>query len=166
MFPGKLLARQILSTCWSSILDVLSTLLSGKCVIGVTNSFAIMLGTEVAKEETLRKRDALCKCLDGLQTAAKLCCTLGMYIQGGIRLGLSCLAFSSLHFNDYDNNIILFNVWPMLEALNIELLNKNEMKSLLYLIQNSTNLTLVYFLCCLSRNIGLIIKEYQLVKHD
>jgi len=54
----------------------------------------------------------------------------------------------------------------MLEALNIELLIKNEMKSLLYLIQNSTNLTLVYFLCCLSHNIGLIIKGYQLVKHD
>ncbi|XP_060566710.1 brefeldin A-inhibited guanine nucleotide-exchange protein 3-like isoform X2 [Ruditapes philippinarum] len=37
-----------------------------------------MIGTEGAKEESLRKREALCKCLEGLQTAAKLCCSLGL----------------------------------------------------------------------------------------
>ncbi|XP_052810306.1 brefeldin A-inhibited guanine nucleotide-exchange protein 3-like isoform X2 [Mya arenaria] len=75
---GKLLAGQILSTCWESILDILANLLSGRSVIGVTNSFAVMIGMEGAKEEALKKRDALCKCLDGLQIAAKLCCTLGL----------------------------------------------------------------------------------------
>ncbi|XP_053390612.1 brefeldin A-inhibited guanine nucleotide-exchange protein 3-like, partial [Mercenaria mercenaria] len=75
---GKLLASEILSTCWDGILDVLSVLLNGKSAIGVTNTFAIMIGTEGAKEESLRKREALCKCLDGLQTAAKLCCSLGL----------------------------------------------------------------------------------------
>ncbi|KAH3736125.1 hypothetical protein DPMN_042687 [Dreissena polymorpha] len=75
---GKLIANQILQACWDSILDILTTVLSGKSVIGATNMLAIMIGTDGAKEETLRRRDALCKCLDGLQIAAKLCCSLGL----------------------------------------------------------------------------------------
>ena len=76
---GKLLARQILTSCWDPVLDVLATCLSSRSVIGVTNSFAVMIGTEGAKEEAHRKKEALCKCLDGLQIAAKLCCSLGRF---------------------------------------------------------------------------------------
>ena len=62
------------------MLDVLSVLLTGRGVGGVTNALAIIIGTDGAKEEGLRKREALCKCLDGLQKAAKLCCSLGKSI--------------------------------------------------------------------------------------
>ena len=38
-----------------------------------------MIRMEGAKEESMRARDAMCKCLDGLQKAAKLCCLLGKF---------------------------------------------------------------------------------------
>jgi len=36
-----------------------------------------MLGTEGAKEESFRAREAICMSLEGLQKAARLCCMLG-----------------------------------------------------------------------------------------
>ena len=38
-----------------------------------------MIRMEGAKEESMRARDAMCKCLEGLQKAAKLCCLLGKF---------------------------------------------------------------------------------------
>ena len=76
---GKLLSKQILSTCWTGILDVLSVLLNGKSNCGITSSLAVMIRMEGAKEESMRARDAMCKCLEGLQKAAKLCCLLGKF---------------------------------------------------------------------------------------
>ena len=75
--PGKLLSRQILFVCWEGVLDVLSVLLNGKSNCGITSSLAVMIRMEGAKEESMRAREAMCKCLDGLQKAAKLCCLLG-----------------------------------------------------------------------------------------
>ncbi|CAE1139032.1 unnamed protein product [Acanthosepion pharaonis] len=75
---GKKISKQILSTCWEGVLDVLSVLLNGKSSCGITSSLALMLGTEGAKEETMKAREAVCHSLDGLQKAAKLCCILGL----------------------------------------------------------------------------------------
>lgn len=72
-------ARRVLSRCWDGILDVLSVLLNGKSSCGITSSLGLLLGTEGAKEESLRAREAICTSLNGLQKAARLCCTLGMY---------------------------------------------------------------------------------------
>ena len=78
-FVGKMFARRVLSRCWDGILDVLSVLLNGKSSCGITSSLGLLLGTEGAKEESLRAREAICTSLNGLQKAARLCCTLGMY---------------------------------------------------------------------------------------
>ncbi|KAL8575366.1 hypothetical protein ACOMHN_048659 [Nucella lapillus] len=75
---GQTLARIILSTCWEAILDVVSVLLDGKSSCGITFSLGLLLGTEGAREETQRGRDAICLSLTGLQTASKLCCKLGL----------------------------------------------------------------------------------------
>ena len=72
-------ARRVFSRCWDGILDVLSVLLNGKSSCGITSSLGLLLGTEGAKEESLRAREAICTSLNGLQKAARLCCTLGMY---------------------------------------------------------------------------------------
>jgi len=78
-FSGKRFSRRILSRCWDSILDVLSVLLNGKNSCGITSSIALMLGTEGAKEESFRAREAICMSLEGLQKAARLCCLLGKF---------------------------------------------------------------------------------------
>ena len=69
--------KRILTECWDGILDVLSVLLDGKSSCGISSSLALMLGTEGAKEESMRARDAICMSLDGLQKAARLACSLG-----------------------------------------------------------------------------------------
>ena len=74
---GQTLSRCILSSCWEVILDVLSVLLDGKSSCGITFSLGLLLGTEGAREETQRGRDAICLSLSGLQTASRLCCMLG-----------------------------------------------------------------------------------------
>lgn len=74
---GKLLSKQILWSCWEGILDVLSVLLNGKSNCGITSSLAVMMRMDGAKEESMRAREAMCKSLDGLQKAARLCCLLG-----------------------------------------------------------------------------------------
>lgn len=78
-FPsqGKMFARRVLSKCWDGILDVLSVLLNGKSSCGISSSLGLLLGTEGAKEESLRAQEAICTSLNGLQKAARLCCTLG-----------------------------------------------------------------------------------------
>ena len=78
-FAGKKFSRRVLSKCWEGVLDVLSVLLNGKNSCGITSSLALLLGTEGAKEESHRAREAICMSLDGLQKAARLCCTLGIY---------------------------------------------------------------------------------------
>ncbi|XP_069142688.1 brefeldin A-inhibited guanine nucleotide-exchange protein 3-like isoform X2 [Argopecten irradians] len=75
---GKRFSKRVLSRCWEGVLDVLSVLLNGKSSCGITSSLALMLGTEGAKEESLRAREAICMSLDGLQKAARLCCALGL----------------------------------------------------------------------------------------
>uniref|UniRef100_K1PG55 Brefeldin A-inhibited guanine nucleotide-exchange protein 3 n=1 Tax=Magallana gigas TaxID=29159 RepID=K1PG55_MAGGI len=73
---GKMFARRVLSKCWDGILDVLSVLLNGKSSCGISSSLGLLLGTEGAKEESLRAQEAICTSLNGLQKAARLCCTL------------------------------------------------------------------------------------------
>ncbi|XP_033740095.1 brefeldin A-inhibited guanine nucleotide-exchange protein 3-like isoform X2 [Pecten maximus] len=75
---GKRFSKRVLSRCWEGVLDVLSVLLNGKSSCGITSSLGLMLGTEGAKEESLRAREAICMSLDGLQKAARLCCALGL----------------------------------------------------------------------------------------
>ena len=77
--PGMKLGRHLLSACWDSVLDVLSVLLNGKSSCGINVSLGLMLGTEGAKEESIKARDAICLSLTGLQSAANLCCNLGMF---------------------------------------------------------------------------------------
>ena len=87
---GQTLSRCILSSCWEVILDVLSVLLDGKSSCGITFSLGLLLGTEGAREETQRGRDAICLSLSGLQTASRLCCMLGELEQG---TALPCTAW-------------------------------------------------------------------------
>ncbi|XP_041353818.1 brefeldin A-inhibited guanine nucleotide-exchange protein 3-like isoform X2 [Gigantopelta aegis] len=75
---GKKLSRHLLSACWYGVLDVLSVLLNGKSSCGINVSLGLMLGTEGAKEESIKARDAICLSLTGLQKAANLCCILGL----------------------------------------------------------------------------------------
>ncbi|ESO87248.1 hypothetical protein LOTGIDRAFT_229359 [Lottia gigantea] len=75
---GKKLSKLILYVCYDDILDVLSVLLTGKSSCGSSSSLALLLGTEGAKEESMRARNAICLSLDGLRKAAKLCCMLGL----------------------------------------------------------------------------------------
>lgn len=69
---GRKFSRRVLTGCWSGILEVLSVLLNGKNAVGVSSSLGLMLGTEGAKEEHKRARDAIANSLEGLQKAARL----------------------------------------------------------------------------------------------
>ncbi|PVD28400.1 hypothetical protein C0Q70_10987 [Pomacea canaliculata] len=80
---GKLVAQCILRTCWDGLLDVLSVLLNGKSSCGISFSLGLLLGMEGAKEETQRARDAICLSLNGLQTASRLSCVLGLQSKCG-----------------------------------------------------------------------------------
>jgi len=71
-----LLGRQILMTCWDSMLDVLSVLISGRSACGITSSLSLMFN---AKEESRKARQAICTSLEGLQTATRLSSNLGWY---------------------------------------------------------------------------------------
>ncbi|KAK3098836.1 hypothetical protein FSP39_023524 [Pinctada imbricata] len=75
---GKKFSRRVLSKLWDGVLDVLSVLLNGQSSCGITSSLALLLGTEGAREESHRAREAICMSLNGLQKAARLCCTLGL----------------------------------------------------------------------------------------
>lgn len=68
------LGRRILTTCWDGILDVLSVLISGRSMCGITGSLALMFN---AKEESRKARQAICTSLEGLQTALRLSSVLG-----------------------------------------------------------------------------------------
>ncbi|KAL5009933.1 hypothetical protein ScPMuIL_012238 [Solemya velum] len=98
---GKKLSKRILSLCWDGVLDVLSVLLNGKNSCGITSSLALLLGIEGAKEESMRAKDAICMSLDGLQKAARLCCTLGLQKRCGSVFSqlanTSCVMMDSLH---------------------------------------------------------------------
>ncbi|XP_035687404.1 brefeldin A-inhibited guanine nucleotide-exchange protein 3-like isoform X3 [Branchiostoma floridae] len=73
---GQKLVHNILLTCWDSMVDVMAVPLSAKNSAGISN-IALILGTEGAKEQNLKDRDAICMSLDGLRKAARLSCTLG-----------------------------------------------------------------------------------------
>ncbi|KAI8520628.1 hypothetical protein Bbelb_003820 [Branchiostoma belcheri] len=74
---GQKLVHNILLTCWDSMVDVMAVPLSAKNSAGISN-IALILGTEGAKEQNLKDRDAICMSLDGLRKAARLSCTLGV----------------------------------------------------------------------------------------
>ena len=42
---------------------------------------AMMLGNDGIKDTAFRERDMICLSLDGFRRAARLCCTLGKFIQ-------------------------------------------------------------------------------------
>lgn len=71
---GKELSTRLLHTCWDSILDVLSVLVTGKGSSGISMSISLLFN---AKEETRKAREAICTSLEGLQRAAYLACILG-----------------------------------------------------------------------------------------
>ena len=76
--------QDILLTIWKQLLAVLAVPLSMRNLSGI-GSIALMLGTEGAKEQNIRDRDALCLSLEALRKAAALSCTLGKqtdYLQG------------------------------------------------------------------------------------
>jgi hypothetical protein len=76
--PGVKLSRRVLSCCWDSMLTVLSAGLGDlRGQLGVTSSLALLLGSEVAREEHRRARDSIVASLDGLQKAACLSNILG-----------------------------------------------------------------------------------------
>lgn len=84
MLAGMKFARHVLTGCWDLMLEVLSVLLNGTNSCGVaSSSLGILLGTDGAREEHRRAREAVAHCLDGLQGAAKLCNVLGLQTKCG-----------------------------------------------------------------------------------
>ena len=79
-FLGRKFSRRILTCCWETVLEVLSVLLNGTNSCGISSTIGFLLGTEGAKEEHRRTKDAIAESLDGLQIAAKLCNTLGKIV--------------------------------------------------------------------------------------
>ncbi|XP_054716947.1 brefeldin A-inhibited guanine nucleotide-exchange protein 3-like [Uloborus diversus] len=75
---GRKFSRRILTCCWDTMLEVLSVLLNGTNSCGISSTIGFLLGTEGAKEEHRRTKDAIAENLDGLQRAAKLCNILGL----------------------------------------------------------------------------------------
>ncbi|GFR02809.1 brefeldin A-inhibited guanine nucleotide-exchange protein 3, partial [Trichonephila clavata] len=75
---GRKFSRRILTCCWETVLEVLSVLLNGTNSCGISSTVGFLLGTEGAKEEHRRTKDAIAESLDGLQRAAKLCNNLGL----------------------------------------------------------------------------------------
>ncbi|XP_064488715.1 brefeldin A-inhibited guanine nucleotide-exchange protein 3-like isoform X2 [Ornithodoros turicata] len=94
MAAGMKFSRRVLTACWDTMLEVLSVLLNGTNSCGVSSSLGFLLGTDSAKEEHRRARDAVADSLDGLQRAAKLCNTLGLQSRCGaifaLLAGASC----------------------------------------------------------------------------
>ncbi|XP_070569100.1 brefeldin A-inhibited guanine nucleotide-exchange protein 3-like isoform X2 [Ptychodera flava] len=74
---GIKFAKMTLVTIWDQVLEVLSVPLATKNIT-VVGSIAFLLGTEGAKEQNSRDRDAIMMSLDGLRKAARLSCTLGV----------------------------------------------------------------------------------------
>ncbi|GFX32652.1 brefeldin A-inhibited guanine nucleotide-exchange protein 3 [Trichonephila clavipes] len=74
---GRKFSRRLLTCCWETVLEVLSVLLNGTNSCGISSTVGFLLGTEGAKEEHRRTKDAIAESLDGLQRAAKLCNNLG-----------------------------------------------------------------------------------------
>ncbi|XP_071438715.1 brefeldin A-inhibited guanine nucleotide-exchange protein 3 [Hetaerina americana] len=75
---GLKLSRRVLTCCWDSMYIVLSSLLSESGQLGVTASIGLLLGTEMARDENRRARDAIVTSLEGLQKAARLSNILGL----------------------------------------------------------------------------------------
>ncbi|GFT42290.1 brefeldin A-inhibited guanine nucleotide-exchange protein 3 [Nephila pilipes] len=75
---GRKFSRRILTCCWETVLEVLSVLLNGTNSCGISSTVGFLLGTEGAKEEHRKTKDAIAESLDGLQRAAKLCNNLGL----------------------------------------------------------------------------------------
>ncbi|CAN7988152.1 unnamed protein product [Ixodes hexagonus] len=83
MLAGMKFARRVLTTCWDTMLEVLSVLLNGTNSCGVACSLGLLLGTDGAKEDRRKAREAVANCLDGLQRAAKLYNVLGLQTKCG-----------------------------------------------------------------------------------
>lgn len=83
MLAGMKFARHVLTACWDTMLEVLSVLLNGTNSCGVASSLGLLLGTDGAKEDHRKAREAVANCLDGLQCAAKLCNVLGLQTKCG-----------------------------------------------------------------------------------
>ena len=66
----------MLTSCWDSVLDVLSVLTSGRSCCGISSSLAAAVLFN-AREENRRVRQAICTSLGGLQKAARLSSLLG-----------------------------------------------------------------------------------------
>ncbi|XP_040062115.1 brefeldin A-inhibited guanine nucleotide-exchange protein 3 [Ixodes scapularis] len=83
MLAGMKFARRVLTTCWDTMLEVLCVLLNGTNSCGVASSLGLLLGTDGAKEDRRKAREAVADCLDGLQRAAKLYNVLGLQTKCG-----------------------------------------------------------------------------------
>ncbi|GIX96960.1 brefeldin A-inhibited guanine nucleotide-exchange protein 3 [Caerostris darwini] len=75
---GRKFSRRILTCCWETVMEVSSVLLNGTNSCGISSTVGFLLGTEGAKEEHRRTKDAIAESLDGLQRAARLCNELGL----------------------------------------------------------------------------------------
>ncbi|XP_023223516.1 brefeldin A-inhibited guanine nucleotide-exchange protein 3-like [Centruroides sculpturatus] len=85
---GIKFSRRVLTGCWDAALEILSVLLNGTNSCGVTGTLGLLLGTDGAKEEHRRAKDAIAESLDGLQRAAKLCNILGLQSRCGVVFSL------------------------------------------------------------------------------
>ncbi|NXG55863.1 BIG3 protein, partial [Hemiprocne comata] len=74
---GVAFARYLLIGCWKNLIDTLSTPLTGR-MAGSSKGLAFILGAEGAKEQNQKEKDSICLSLDGLRTAARLSCALGV----------------------------------------------------------------------------------------
>uniref|UniRef100_T1J3I1 SEC7 domain-containing protein n=1 Tax=Strigamia maritima TaxID=126957 RepID=T1J3I1_STRMM len=80
---GLKYSRRLLTACWGRVIEVLSALLTDKDSVGISTNLGILLGTDVAKEENKKAREAVALSLEGLQKAARLCNILGLQSRCG-----------------------------------------------------------------------------------
>lgn len=75
---GMKFTRLVLTSFWDIVLDIPSLLLNGTNECGITDNLGLILGTEGAKEDNRRIKEAVAESLDALQIAARLCNLLGL----------------------------------------------------------------------------------------
>lgn len=97
---GIKFSRRVLTGCWDTALEILSVLLNGTNSCGISGTLGLLLGTDGAKEEHRRAKDAIAESLDGLQRAAKLCNTLGLQSRCGVVFSLLASVSCPLFYDE------------------------------------------------------------------
>ncbi|XP_045615029.1 brefeldin A-inhibited guanine nucleotide-exchange protein 3 isoform X2 [Procambarus clarkii] len=99
LLAGMKLCRRIVTCGWESLLGVLGAVLNGAGGSGgLAGPLRLLLGTEGAREESRKSQELLARCLNALQSSARLANVLGLQNRCGVVFSL--LASACLPNND------------------------------------------------------------------